>query len=115
MSENFFLDNLDIQFRLDNIDLEEILLVKEHGFDYADEYSTAPRNYADAMENYRLILEILGEISANVIAPTAVEADEKGAKFENGQVEYADVTKEALKALKQAELMGSMLPWKLEI
>jgi len=114
MSENFFLDNLDIQFRLDNMDLKEIVGIKERGYDYADEYSTAPRNYADAMENYRLILEILGEISAKVIAPTAVEADAKGAKFENGVVDYADVTKEALKALKQAELMGAMLPWKYD-
>jgi len=60
------------------------------------------------------MLEILGDISANVIAPTAVEADEKGATFENGVVEYADVTKDALKALKQAELMGAMLPWEFD-
>jgi alkylation response protein AidB-like acyl-CoA dehydrogenase len=114
MSDNFFLDNLDIQFRLDNIDLEEILEIKEYGYQYSDKYPSAPRNYADAMNNFRIILEVLGDISANVIAPTASQADQEGAHYDNGQVEYAEVTKDALHALKLAELMGSMLPREFE-
>lgn len=111
MADNFFLDNLDIQFRLENLDLREILEIKERGYTYAGEYPVAPRNHADALDNYHLILEVLGEICANVVAPTAPEADEKGAAFHDGQVEYAEVTQQALQALKQAELMGAMLPW----
>ena len=67
MTENFFLDNLDIQFRLSNIDLEEILDIKENGYKYSEEYPVAPRSYVDALNNYRIMLEILGDISANVI------------------------------------------------
>jgi len=114
MSENFFLDNLDIQFRIENIDLRDVVEIKERSYSYAKEYPAAPRNYNDALENYRLVLEVLGDISAKIIAPTAAEADEKGAEYLDGQVEYAEATQKALKALTQAELMGAMLPWEYD-
>ncbi|MEJ2606632.1 MAG: acyl-CoA dehydrogenase family protein [Anaerolineales bacterium] len=110
MTENFFLDNLDLQFRLAQLDLRDILEIKEKGYTLHDAYTDAPRNYADAIDNFRLQLEILGDISANIVAPTAAEADEKGAQYLDGNVEYADVTKEGIEAFKQAELMGAMLP-----
>jgi len=112
MTENFFLDNHDLQFRLEQLDLRGILEIKEHGYAYAQEYPTAPRNYADAMDSFRLLLEVLGDICANIIAPRAAEADEEGAQFHDGQVEYAAATQEAIQALNQADLMGAMLPWK---
>ncbi len=110
MTENFFLDNLDLQFRLQQLDMRDILEIKEKDYSLHEAYVDAPRNYADAIDNYRLQLEILGDICANIVAPTASEADEKGAQFRDGEVEYADVTKEGIEALKQAELMGAMLP-----
>lgn len=112
MTENFFLDNQDLQFRLEQLDLQDVLKIKEQDYAYAQEYSTAPRNYADAKDNYRLLLEVLGDICANIIAPRAAEADEEGAQFHEGQVEYAAATQEAIQALKQADLFGAMLPWK---
>jgi alkylation response protein AidB-like acyl-CoA dehydrogenase len=111
MSENFFTDNLDIQFRLEQLDLSDVLELKENGYAYAQEYAAAPRNYADAKDNYRLMLEVLGDICANVVAPRAAEADEEGAQFRDGEVYYTQATQEALDALNQAELMGAMLPW----
>jgi hypothetical protein len=111
MAENFFLDNLDLQFHLDQLDLREIVEVREKGYAYHREYATAPRHYTDAKDNYRLLLEVLGEIAATLVAPRAAEADEVGAQFHDGQVEYAPATQDALKALKQADLMGVMLPW----
>jgi alkylation response protein AidB-like acyl-CoA dehydrogenase len=111
MSENYFKDNLDLQFRLNHLDLSDILEIKERGYTYAQEHPVAPRSYPDAMDNYRLMLELLGDICANIVAPTAAEADEEGAQFHDGEVEYAAVTQEAIKALIQAELMGAMLPW----
>jgi 3-(methylthio)propanoyl-CoA dehydrogenase len=110
MTDNFFLDNLDLQFRLKQLDMRDILEIKEKNYTLHEEYVDAPRNYADAIDNYRLQLEILGDICANIVAPTATEADETGAQFRDGEVEYADVTKEGIEALKQAELMGAMLP-----
>jgi len=111
MSENFYLDNLDIQFRLDQLDLSEVLELKENNYSYAQEHPAAPRNYPDAKDNYRIMLEVLGDICANVVAPKAAQADEEGAQFRNGEVHYSAPTQEALKALNQAQLMGAMLPW----
>jgi alkylation response protein AidB-like acyl-CoA dehydrogenase len=110
MADNFFLDNADLQFRLQRLGLREVVEIKEKGYALAAQYSSAPRNYADAIDNYRLMLEVLGEIAANVIAPRAAEADEEGTHLQDGQVTYAAATQDALYALRQAELMGAMLP-----
>jgi len=111
MAENFFLDNLDLQFHLKHTDLRKVVELKEKGYTYCEKYPTAPRHYQDALDNYRGLLEVLGEIAANVIAPRAAEADEQGAQYHDGQVSYSAATQEALQALKQAELYGVMLPW----
>jgi alkylation response protein AidB-like acyl-CoA dehydrogenase len=110
MSENFFLDNPDLQFRLEQLDLRETLELKEKGYSEAGLYPAAPRNYADAKDNYRIVLEVLGEVCGERVAPRAAEADEEGAHFENGEVTYAAPTLEAIDALRQAELFGAMLP-----
>lgn len=111
MADNFFLDNPDLQFRLEQLDLTEVVEIKEQGYRYASEYPAAPRHYRDAKDNYRLLLEVLGELCANVVAPHATEADEVGVQFQDGQVSYAPVTQEAIDSLRQAGLMGVMLPW----
>lgn len=111
MTENFFLDNLDLQFHLDKLDLQEVVNLKEKGYSNVGKYPSAPRHYEDAKDNYRLLLEVLGEVCGELIAPRAAEADEEGAHFENGKVTYAAATQDAIQALKQAELMGAMLPW----
>jgi alkylation response protein AidB-like acyl-CoA dehydrogenase len=111
MSDNFFLDNADLQFRLEHLELQDVLEIKEMGYQYHKDYPAAPRHYEDAKDNYRLLLEVLGEICARVIAPRAAESDEEGAHFEEGQVTYTAATEEGLMALKQADLMGAMLPW----
>jgi alkylation response protein AidB-like acyl-CoA dehydrogenase len=111
MAENFYLDNPDLAFRLKQVDLRQVLEIKEKGYSYYGKYPTAPGSYDDAIENYGLMLEVLGDLCANVVAPSAAEADEEGAIFDNGQVHYAQATQEALDALRKAELMGAMLPW----
>ncbi len=111
MEDNYYLDNLDLQFRLGQIDLREVVEIKEKGYKYHERYPSAPRSYTDAIENYRLMLEVLGDICARVVAPTASQADEQGAQYHDGQVDYSAATQTALQALKQAELTGAMLPW----
>jgi len=110
MTDNFYLDNPDLQFQLEKLDLREALDFKEKGYSLHETYPAAPRNYKDAKDNFRLMFEILGEICAKVIAPRAAEADEDGAQYSDGEVKYSAPTQEALEALKQAELMGAMLP-----
>lgn len=107
---NFFKDNEDIKFLLDNIDLSKIIKLKEREFQEKDVYEYAPSDVHEALTNYKIALEVLGDICANIIAPKAKEVDEQGAIFENGEVKYADGTKEALYRLSQADLMGFTIP-----
>ncbi len=107
---NFFKDNKDINFLLTHLDLSEIITLKEKGFIDAPQFDYAPSSVAEAMENYHIILEILGEICGKTIYPNAREVDIEGARFENGEVYYAKGTQENLKRLRQAELMGFTLP-----
>ncbi|HEX7588574.1 MAG TPA: acyl-CoA dehydrogenase family protein, partial [Anaerolineae bacterium] len=111
MAENYFLDNRDLQFHLKHADLRQVLALNEKGYANHKKYSSAPRHYEDARDNYRLLLEVMGDICANVVAPRAAEADEEGAQFRDGQVYYTAATQEALTAFRRAELYGVMLPW----
>lgn len=38
MSENLFLDNADLRFRLEQLDLREVVAMKEKGYSEADLY-----------------------------------------------------------------------------
>jgi alkylation response protein AidB-like acyl-CoA dehydrogenase len=111
MTDNFFTDNADLQYHLDHVDLEQVLDLMEDGYRYQGTYASAPRNYADAKDNYRLLLTVLGDICANQVAPRAAEADEEGVRFADGQVTYAAALRDGLDLLRRAELMGGMLPW----
>jgi 3-(methylthio)propanoyl-CoA dehydrogenase len=110
MSENFYLDNPDIQFRLAQINLREALELKEKGYKEAAEVSGAPRNYADAKDNYAIVLSVMGEICGERVAPRAAEADEEGAHYADGVVTYTAATQDAIQAFKEAGLFGAMLP-----
>ena len=111
MAGNFFTDNADLQYRLDHLDLEQAVEMLEDGYRYWRDFPGAPRNYADALDNYRRMLTVLGDICANRIAPRAAEADQEGVHLEEGKVRYAAATQEGLTLLRQAGLMGAMLPW----
>jgi alkylation response protein AidB-like acyl-CoA dehydrogenase len=111
MADNFFADNADLQYHLERLDLEEVVEILEDGYRYQEDYPSAPRNYADAKDSYRRLLHTLGDICANQVAPRAAEADEVGVTLQDGAVCYAPPTQDALELLRQAELMGAMLPW----
>lgn len=107
---NFFTDNKDLVFQFEHLDLKEIVDIAEHDYEEAKKYNYAPKDYQDALDNYRKVLEIAGDIAANVVAPNAPGVDEEGSKFEDGKVTYARGTQEALDQLTKAELMGFTLP-----
>ena len=96
MADNFFTDNRDLQFHLDKLDLSEVVEILEDGYRYAEQYPAAPRNYADAKDNYQLLLTVLGDICGTNIAPRAAEAAEQGAQLDSGQVIYPEATQEAM-------------------
>ena len=107
---NFFTENSNLLYQFDHLDLKEIVYLTESGYSQSDKFSFAPVNYEDAIQNYKKILEVIGDISGNFIAPRAASVDEIGASFENGKVTYAKGTKESIDLLSKAELMGMILP-----
>jgi len=111
MPENFFTDNSDLQDHLDRLDLTEIVEILEDGYSHHPKYPAAPRNYADAKDNYRLLLTLLGSICGEHIAPRAAEADEQGVQLVDGKVIYPDATQDAMEILRQAGLVYAILPW----
>jgi alkylation response protein AidB-like acyl-CoA dehydrogenase len=103
---NFFSDNPDILFQFENLNFKDIVELTENFYEESKKYNYAPTNYADAIENYRKILEIVGDIAGNFIAPRAAAVDEEGNTIEEGKVVYAKGTQENLKQLADAELMS---------
>ncbi len=109
---NFFTDNSDLLFTFNNLHLEEMVEIAEDNYEQAKDYNYAPVNYEDAIENYRKVLEVLGDITGNSIAERAAGVDEEGAVFKDGKVSYAKGTVENLKQLSQADLRGMIFPRK---
>ena len=112
---NFFLDNDDIQFLFDHIDLAELAGIQEDGFVHAadDPSGYAPRDAADAVDNYRRVLEIVGEAAGEMIAKNAEQIDREGNTLnEDGTVTLHPLVQQNLDRLSQADLMGFTLPRK---
>lgn len=107
---NYFTDNKDLQFTLANLELEEIVGLRENNYKQAKDFDYAPENYADAKDNYKRVLALVGEIAGERIAPRARVVDEEGPHFANNKVTYHPLTVKNLEELRQAEVMGVMLP-----
>ena len=109
---NFFSDNKNLLFHLQNADMERIVNLKERNFLDAESYVEAPASYEEAMDNYKLVLEIVGEIAADLIAPNAESVDAEGPKVVNNEIHYASGTLQNHNALRDAGLYGMALPRK---
>ena len=112
---NFFLDNEDIQFLFNHIDLAELARIQEDNFAHVDngDADYAPADEADAVDNYRRVLEIVGDVAGNMIAPNAEQVDHEGNTLnEDGTVTLHPLVQQNLKRLVQADVMGFTLPRK---
>ena len=78
---NFFSDNKDLQFHFQHPLMRKIVELKERGFAEKDLYDYAPQDFDDAMDNYRRVLEIAGEVCGEVIAPNAEGVDHEGPRL----------------------------------
>ncbi len=107
---NFYTDNKDLRFHLAHPLMKKIVALKEDGFGEKDKFDYAPVDFEDAMDSYDKVLEIVGDISGNIIGPNAESVDQDGPSVVEGRVKYARGTEENLDALKQAGLMGITLP-----
>jgi 3-(methylthio)propanoyl-CoA dehydrogenase len=112
---NYFLDNDDIQFLFNYFDLAELARIQEDGFIHAGngDGGYAPENEADAIDNYRRVLTIVGQVAGEMVAPNAEQIDREGNTHnEDGTVTLHPLVRENLKHLRQADLMGFTLPRK---
>ncbi|MBE9488287.1 MAG: acyl-CoA dehydrogenase family protein [Bacteroidetes bacterium] len=107
---NFLLDNKDLQYYLDHELLKKIVTLKENNFKDAENDESAPVNYDDALEGYNKVMEIIGEICANTLAPNAEGVDAEGPQVVDDHVVYASGTQENHDMMKQAGLYGLSLP-----
>ena len=107
---NYFTDNADLVAQLDRLDLGPIVRLREDGFTEASSYTWAPRDLADALDNYRRTLELVGDIAGEFVAVRAEDVDRAGSTLVDGEVRYAPGISEALTRLTQADLMGITLP-----
>jgi len=114
---NYYSDHPEIGFYLNHPLMARIVELKEKGFadkekGFADakEYDYAPVDLGDAIENYKQILDITGDVAANIIAPNAESVDLEGPHLENGRMIYASKTYENLDATRKAGLWGVSMP-----
>ncbi len=109
---NFYKDNKALQYHLRHPLMEKIVGMKERDYTQSQEFDYAPVDYEDAIDSYDKILEITGEIAAEVIAPNAESVDKEGPHHANGRVTYASKTQENLDVTRKAGLYGVSMPRK---
>jgi alkylation response protein AidB-like acyl-CoA dehydrogenase len=108
---NFYTDNDDIRFLFKHFDLGALASLLEEDFKFASQFDYAPANAAEAIRNYDMVLDSVGRLSAEFIAPRAESVDRQGNTLNpDGTVTYAQGIAEALDKLAKAEVMGFTLP-----
>ena len=107
---NYYTDQPELKFHLHHPLMERIVELKERNFADKEKYEDAPVDFNDAMENYERLLEITGDVAANIIEPNAESVDEEGPHLENGRMIYASKTYENLDATRKAGLWGVSMP-----
>ena len=107
---NFYTDNTELKHYLNHPLMKRIVELRERDFEEKDQYAYAPQNHEDAMDNYDKVLEIIGEICGDIIAPNAEGVDLGGRRIIKKHVYYASGTEQNLDALRKAGLMGMSMP-----
>ena len=107
---NAYTDYPEIKFHMQHELMNRIVELKERGYEDKDKYDYAPQDFEDAMDSYDKTLEIVGDVTANVIAPNAEAVDAEGPHCENGRVRYASKTYENLDATIKAGMNGMTMP-----
>ena len=107
---NSYTDVPQIKHHMEHPLMRRIVELKERGFADKDTYDYAPQDFDDAMDSYDRVLDIVGDVTANVVAPNAEDVDAEGPHCENGRVRYASKTIENYDATVKAGLNGMTMP-----
>ena len=107
---NYYSDHPEIEFHLNHPLMKRVVDLKERNYSEKDQFEDAPVNYEDAIENYKRLLDITGDVAANIIEPNSEAVDLEGPHLENGRMIYASKTYENLDATRKAGLWGISMP-----
>ena len=107
---NYYSDHPEIEFHLNHPLMKRVVDLKERNYAEKDQFEDAPVNYEDAIENYKRLLDITGDVAANIIEPNSEAVDLEGPHLENGRMIYASKTYENLDATRKAGLWGISMP-----
>lgn len=105
---NFFLDNDDLRFYFDRaMPWDALVAVTELG-----QGDGAP-SVSEAVAGYRDVLELVGELAADEIAPHALRLDREGVRFEGGEAIFPPTLARIFDKLREIELHRMCLPREL--
>lgn len=107
---NYYSDHPEIEFHLNHPLMKRVVDLKERNYAEKDQFEDAPVNYEDAIENYKRLLDITGDVAGNIIEPNSESVDQEGPHLENGRMIYASKTFENLEATRKAGLWGLSMP-----
>ena len=107
---NYYTDHPEFDFYLNHPEMKRIVELKERNFADKDKFEDAPVDFDDAIENYKRVLDITGDIAANILEPNSEEVDLEGPHLVEGRMHYASKTYENIEATRKAGLWGISMP-----
>ena len=107
---NYYTDHPELEFHLHHPLMKRIVELKERNFADKDTFEDAPVDYNDAIDNYNHLLEIMGDITANIMEPNSESVDLEGPHLVDRRMVYASKTYENLDATRKAGLWGISMP-----
>ena len=107
---NYYTDHPEFDFYLNHPEMKRIVELKERNFADKDKFEDAPVDHDDAIENYKRVLEITGDIAANILEPNSEDVDLEGPHLVDGRMHYASKTYENIEATRKAGLWGISMP-----
>ena len=107
---NYYSDHPEFDFYLNHPEMKRVVELKERNFADKDKYEDAPVDFDDAIENYKRVLDITGDIAANIIEPNSEDVDLEGPHLVDGRMHYAAKTYDNLDATRKAGLWGISMP-----
>lgn len=110
MSDNFYLDNDDLKFWIEEgIEWDTLVDLVEHGAKPEDR----PASVRDARDTFEDILRETGKFAAKKIAPVSRKMEEEGNHLVNGEVVMPPSLDKVFKEMRKLDVYGVPLPREL--
>jgi alkylation response protein AidB-like acyl-CoA dehydrogenase len=108
---NYFSDNDDLRFYLSDagVDWAKLVEITEYGFRTKEGFKSPP----EALEFYRQVAEMVGELSAEEIATRAARIDREATHLANGEAVPGAAMTEVFERIKAADIHRLCLPREL--